>query len=255
MIKVLKFLRMFAHLFSGVWLVFYQTRIKKRSAQNPEVQARIREWFAKSCHILGITINQQGEPIDGPVLFIANHVSWLDIPLVASVASPRFLSKSEISSWPVIGWLARKVNTLFIVRGDRTAAEAASAAIVEGLEEKSQILIFPEGTTTDGKVVGRLHARLFGAPIKVSAPVQPIVIHYTDNNTDAPQSERVPYIGKQTLIANLWAVLGCKDLNANVYFLPAVETGDMPRKELANTLQTQMQITLQKSQAKLRLSH
>jgi len=235
--------------------MFYQTVIRRRHAQDPVVEKAVKQWFCISCCMLGLSVKKHGEISSEPVLFVANHVSWLDIPLVASLVNPRFLSKSEVRNWPVIGWLAEKVNTLFIVRGERSAAEAASVAIKEGLEAQSQILIFPEGTTTDGKIVEKLYPRLLGAAINAKVPVQPIVIHYTDTNSDAVQSERVPYIGNQTLIANLWAMLGCKNLTANVYFLPPIESTDMARKELATILQTQMQLTLQKSQASLPLGH
>jgi 1-acyl-sn-glycerol-3-phosphate acyltransferase len=253
--KALKILQLVIYLLYGITAIFFHTKIKGRKAQDPIVQSFVKNWFSRSCQIVGLSVRPHGEPSTEPVLFIANHVSWLDIPLVGSLVNPRFLSKAEVRNWPVIGWLGEKVNTLFIVRGGRSASEAASAAIVEGLEAKDQILIFPEGTTTDGKVVGRLFPRLFGAPIKANAPIQPIVIHYTESNSDAAQSERVPYIGDQTLIGNLWAMLGSENLIADVYFLPPVDTKDMPRKELANILQTKMQLSLQKSQSGSPLSH
>ena len=253
--KVLKMLRLVLHLFSGVYLIAYQTGFKGRSAQDPIVQKAVKQWFFKSCSLVGLTIKTHGEQATGPVLFISNHVSWLDIPLVACMVNPRFLSKSEVRNWPVIGWLAEKVNTLFIVRGKRSAAEAASAAIVEGLKAQDQILIFPEGTTTDGKTVAWVYPRLLGAAISVDAFVQPIVLHYTDDNSDAEQSEIVPYIGEQTLIANLWNVLGCKNLTANVYFLEPAKANGLQRKEFAMSLQTAMQLSLHDSQIKSALSH
>lgn len=253
--KVLRIIQLVVYLLYGMGVIFFHTKVKGRKAQNPVVQRFVKQWFNRSCELVGLSVIQHGEPSSEPVLFVANHVSWLDIPLVASLVNPRFLSKAEIRNWPVIGWLAEQVNTLFIVRGERSASEAASAAIVDGLNAKDQILIFPEGTTTDGKVVGTLYPRLLGAAITLSAPIQPVVIHYTDSNSAAAQSERVPYIGKQTLIGNLWAVLGCENLTAHVHFLPPVETDNMPRRELANILQTKMQLSLQLSQSGLPLSH
>ncbi|RVU84622.1 1-acyl-sn-glycerol-3-phosphate acyltransferase [Leucothrix sargassi] len=255
MIKVFKILQLVVHLFSGVMILLYQTGLKGRQVNDPQVVAVVKQWFRRGCAILGITIKTHGQPTTEPALFISNHISWLDILLVASVANPRFLSKSEVRKWPVIGWLAAKVNTLFIVRGNRSAAEAASTGIVDGLNAQDQILIFPEGTTTDGSDIAWLYPRLLGAAIAADAPVQPIVLHYTDDNTEATQSELVPYIDKQTLIGNLWRMLDCKNLTANVYFLEPQKADGLPRKAFAMSLQSAMKKTLVKSQSQQRLSH
>ena len=151
--------------------------------------------------------------------------------------------------------LGRIAQEAEAVLGSGASGSLSNADIVKGLKAKDQLLIFPEGTTTDGKVVGRIYPRLLGAAITAEAPIQPIVIHYTDTNSDASQSELVPYIGDQNLVSNLWGMLGCEHLNAHVHFLPPVETTGMARKELVNILQTQMQLTLQKSQANPALSH
>lgn len=247
MIKILKVLRLLIHLTYGGALVVFQALILRRTATDPRFKTAMQRWYQKACRLVGLQVTMHGTPLDGPVLMVANHISWLDIPLMASLSNPRFLSKAEVRKWPVIGWAGEKLDTLFIVRGERTAAEAASAGIVEGLEQQNRILIFPEGTTTSGANVGFLYPRLFGAAIQTEASIQPVVIHYTDDNGVGNSSDLIPYVGEQTLVQNLWAMLGSKNLHAQVYFLDAVETTGVPRKALAAGIQRKMQECLEQS--------
>lgn len=251
--KTLKILQLLAHILYGIGVIIYHTLIKRRGSHDPVFKEAFTHWYKQGCDIVGLKVIVNGEPAPGPVLMVANHVSWLDILLLASVANPRFLSKAEIRKWPLIGWAGQQIDTLFIQRGERSASEAASAGIAEGLQNDNRILIFPEGTTTEGKVVGRLHARLFGAAINTGSPVQPIVIHYTDENSVSHTSERIHFVGNQNLIRNVWLLLGCKNATAFVYCLPPVDSSGLTRKVLAGDIQQSMQQTLEGSQqAKLK---
>jgi len=246
--KVFKIFQLLMHIFYGIGVIIYHTLIKKRSADNAIFKAAFTHWYKQACDIVGLRVVVQGEPAAGPVLMVANHVSWLDILLLASVANPRFLSKSEIRKWPLIGWAGQQIDTLFIKRGERSASEAASAGIAEGLEQGDRILIFPEGTTTEGKVVKRLHARLFGAAINTNSLVQPIVIHYTDDNSASHTSDLIHFVGNQNLISNLWLLLDCDNATAYVYCLPTVDSSGLTRKALSGDIHQQMQQTLEQSQ-------
>ena len=247
LVKSLKILSLVVHLLYGGALVVFQALILKRASEDPRFKAVIQAWYAKSVNLVGLSVKVHGKPADGPVLMVSNHISWLDIPLMASLSNPRFLSKAEVRNWPIIGWAGETLNTLFIVRGQRSATEAASAAISEGLENNDRILIFPEGTTTDGLKIGFLYPRLFGAAIQSQANIQPVVIHYTDDNSDGHSSELIPYIGTQTLVDNIWTILGCKNPQAHVYFLDVVDSSKKPRKALAAGIQQQMQDCLMQS--------
>lgn len=247
-VKFYKILRLVIHIIYGIGVITFHTIIKRRSATNAIFKAAFTVWYKQACDIVGLKVIVEGEPAEGPVLMVANHVSWLDILLLASVANPRFLSKAEIRQWPLIGWAGQQIDTLFIKRGQRSASAAASAGIAEGLKQNNRILIFPEGTTTEGKVVGRLHARLLGAAIDTASPVQPLVIHYTDDNTNAHTSERIPFVGEQNLLSNVWILLGCKNPTAYVYCLPAMASAGLTRKALASEIHALMQQTLEQSQ-------
>lgn len=249
MIKILKILLLVLHLLYGGALVVFQVLILRRTAKNPQFKMSIQRWYQKACRLVGLRVTMHGTPPEGAVLMVANHISWLDIPLIASLSNPRFLSKSEVRKWPIIGWAGEKLDTLFITRGKRSATEAVSAAIAEGLEQQNRILIFPEGTTTNGAEVGFLYPRLFGAAIYAEATVQPVVIHYTDDNGIGSSSDLVPYVDGQTLVQNLWLILACRNLQAQVYFLDVIEAKGVSRKELASGIQRKMQDCLAKSQA------
>lgn len=252
MIKLAKILLLTVHLLYGVVLIIVQVRLLGRKPQDPAFVQQVQRWYQRSCKLVGLTlVVEQGEVINGPVLLVSNHISWLDIPVIASVCTPRFLSKSEVRRWPLIGWAAEQLHTLFIHRGNHSAAEAASAAIVEGLQQQDRILIFPEGTTSDGQGIGFFYPRLFGAAIACEAPVQPIVIHYTDDNSDGHTSKLAAFIGKQTLVQNLWGLLGSRNLTAHVYIMQPVTTTEagLTRKALAAQTQASVQQVLAKSQA------
>jgi len=247
MVKLLRLLILLSHLLYGGALIIFQAFILRRPPEDPRFKAVVQAWYSKLLRLVGVSVLVHGKPVDGPVLIVSNHISWLDIPLMASLSNPRFLSKAEVRKWPIIGWAAEKLNTLFIVRGQRTATEAASAAIREGLENNDRILIFPEGKTTEGAEIGFLFPRLFGAAIQSRAKVQPVVIHYTDENTAGHTSELIPYTGTQTLVNNMWLMLGCKNPQAHVYFLEPLESEGALRKELAANIQQQMQDCLTQS--------
>lgn len=246
--KAFSIFRLLLHVFYGICVIVYHTLIKRRGAHDPIFKTAFTYWYKQGCDIVGLQIVVKGEPVMGPVLMVANHVSWLDILLLASVANPRFLSKAEIRKWPLIGWAGQQIDTLFIQRGQRSASEAASNGIALGLTQGNRVLIFPEGTTTEGKAVGRLHARLFGAAISTNSPVQPIVIHYTDENSATHTSERIHFVGEQNLFSNLWLLLSCNNPVAYVYCLSAVDSTGFTRKALAADIQLTMQQTLERSQ-------
>lgn len=134
--------------------------------------------YAGRC--LGFRTRFEGQPASGPVLFVSNHVSWSDIPVLGGRAPLRFLSKAEVARWPVIGWLARQAGTLFITRGGGRAGEIR-AEIASALTAGQSVLVFPEGTTSSGLTVLPFHGRLLQAAADAGVAIQPISIAYTRN--------------------------------------------------------------------------
>ena len=112
-----------------------------------------------------------------PMLWVSNHVSWADIPLLGMLQPLSFLSKAEVRHWPVAGWLAEKAGTLFIRRGGGDS-QRLREQISTQLGEARPLLIFPEGTTTNGHGLRTFHGRLLAGAIDQGVAVQPVAIQY-----------------------------------------------------------------------------
>lgn len=170
-------------------------------------------------------------------LWVSNHVSWMDIPVVGSVSPAFFLSKAEIGEWPIFGKLAHAAGTVFIERGSGDVGSVA-AQIASFLTEGSSVIFFPEATTTDGKKIKRIHGTLLQAAIDAGVPIQPIVLAYV--NKDGTLSEALPYYGKMTMKESIKRVLDSKDVTAYVLPLEPLDPNGHTKSELTNILQKRM---------------
>ena len=219
----LKATRCVAHLLSGMLTIarFFSKATAEQKAQH------IAQWANDFLHILGVQVRTTGSAVTtGPLLVVANHISWLDILVMLAVQPVRFVSKADIKHWPLIGWLATNVGTLYIERASRRDALRVVHHIAEALREApagtpvhtaSIIAVFPEGTTGDGTTVLPFHANLVQAAISAHAPVQPVALRYQDAATGA--LSLVPaYIDDDTLISSVWRLLASPAVQAVVHF-------------------------------------
>jgi 1-acyl-sn-glycerol-3-phosphate acyltransferase len=136
------------------------------------------------------------------VLVVANHISWLDIPLIAAVFPGRMLAKSEIRRWPVLGRAAARGGTLFVEREGLGALSSTVRTVSGALAEGSRVVVFPEGSTWCGLEHGRFAPALFQAALDAGTGVQPVRITYR-----APGgrfSGAPAFVGDDTLLASLW---------------------------------------------------
>lgn len=195
-----------------------------------QAQAAWCRWF---CRFHRIRIETPGVPLaGGPILLVANHVSWLDIIVLTALQPVIFLSKSEVARWPLIGPVATGLGTLYIERGRRAAAGGAIAAMADGLRAGRGVVFFPEGTTSDGRGVLAFRSRLFQAALDTGAPVQPLVLRYL--GADGKPCSAVPYVGGQSLLANFWAITAVSALRAQVTAAEPIPVGaGLSRSELA----------------------
>ena len=189
--------------------------------------------FRWACRCLGLDIHIHGARPSGNALFAGNHISWTDIPVLGSVQPVRFLSKSEVAHWPLIGWLARQGGTLFIKRGGGQARQI-KAGIAEKLRAGESVLIFPEGTTSAGLTVLPFHGLLLKAAAESAVPIQPVTISYRRNNHP---DHLAPFIGDDEFHSHLITLLRKPSPRVDVFFHPPVivspETGT---KELSRQL-------------------
>jgi 1-acyl-sn-glycerol-3-phosphate acyltransferase len=193
-------------------------------------------WFKQACRIIGLRLRIIGKESPKPALWVANHISWLDIPLIGGSGNVGFLSKAEIRQWPVIGWLAKKSGTLFIDRGGKNASQKASEKISQRIVGGGNVLIFPEATTTDGQEVKRFHPRLFASAIDYGLNIQPVAIRYLDKK--GQRHLKTPFIDHEAFIPNLLRIVGEPWIAAEVTFLPIIEPkGFSQRRQLAELAQ------------------
>ncbi|MDS4021464.1 MAG: lysophospholipid acyltransferase family protein [Candidatus Competibacter sp.] len=174
-------------------------------------------WSRKLCRIMGIQLRASGTPCGGSALFVANHISWLDIFCIAAACPTHFLAKQEVAGWPLFGWLCRRAGTAFIRRGGNNGAGEAMEQLVWRLRQGERVLVFPEGTSTTGETVRRFHPRLFQAAILARCPVQAIALRYPHPTGVNPV---VPFVGDDELLPHLWRLLGEPDTLAELWFGP-----------------------------------
>ncbi|MEJ2479606.1 MAG: lysophospholipid acyltransferase family protein [Acidihalobacter sp.] len=229
------------HAALGVMLTLLMTR-PGQAAPGPVFDAIVCWWRSRVAHILRLDLRVRGRPVDGPALLVANHISWMDIPVLGWIPTISFLSKAEVRGWPVIGWLAARGGTLFIRRGERKGADAAAEQITWHLVRGRKVLLCPEGTTTDGSGVRAFHPRLFAAALLAGVPVQPIALRYTQPQGQAPGTPHpcAPFIGDDTFPSHLWRVLGERRIVVEVEFLAPLNTHGRERKALAQAAQQQI---------------
>lgn len=149
-------------------------------------------------------------------LLVANHLSYLDIVVLCAATPCFFVAKAEISRWPYFGRTARSGGTLFIDRGSRASADKVTALIAERLAVPVPILLFPEGTSTDGSMVRRFHSRLFEPAVRAGAPVTAAALCYVRHD-EGPERE-LCWFGDAPFLPHLWRVLGAGSFHAEIRF-------------------------------------
>lgn len=197
-------------------------------------RAAVACWSAQSLGILNVVPQVHGTPPpdDGvPRMLVANHISWLDIQLIHAVWQVRFVAKSEVRRWPLIGWLSARTGTLFIERGSGRRAARLHRDIHAAFEAGDAIGVFPEGTTTEGDRVGRFHASLLQPAVDEGALICPVGIRYVD--AAGHTCKAAGYVGDDSLLDSFRAILAQRRIVAELHFLPAIEAQGRSRRELA----------------------
>jgi len=193
-------------------------------------KAMIRWWSGRLVRIFGLRIRRFGEPLPGAVLYVANHISWLDIELMHSQRPVSFVAKSEIARWPFVGWLASRAGTIFHRRGDTDSLNAVMGRVVARLRAGEPVGVFPEGGSGHGDRVGTFHARIFQTALDADVPVQPVALRY---GRDGRQDRSVPFARKESFFANFLRVLGNPPMDAEIHFLAPVEATPEARRRMA----------------------
>ncbi len=177
----------------------------------------IHYWSRGLVRLCGVRVRVQGQPIrTGPILYVANHISWLDIFVLNSVRATGFVAKQDIRDWPILGWLVAGAGTVFIDRTQRHAIKGVSLQMQQRFARNEAVGVFPEGTTSEGLDVSAFHASLFEPAIRVNVGVQPIALRFYEQRQ---RSTRLAFVGEQSLVENLWLLLSATHVSVAIDFL------------------------------------
>lgn len=196
----------------------------------PFAHRMIRWWSTVLLRIFGLRSVRHGEPLADPVLFVANHTSWIDIVMLHSQRAVCFVAKAEIARWPLIGWMAATGGTIFHRRGNNHSLASVMQVMVERLRGGRSVAVFPEGGSSFNGVLKVFHARIFQAALDAEVPVQPVALRF------ARQGRRVFDAGfraQESFLGNLLRMLGEAPMDAEVHFLKPVPASPDARRRMA----------------------
>jgi len=211
--------------------------------------ALVRFWSRIALVILGIDLELRIEPQSAPIagsggaLLLANHISWADVFVIAAVTPARFVAKSEIAHWPLLGRFARMVGTVFVARNQRHAVALVNRVIAKRLRAGQTIAIFPEGTTTEGDRLLRFHANLVQPALDASAPLIPLGLQYL---LDGQPTSVPAFVGDMNLAQSIWRILTTPRLRVRLHWLRTLQAqagetrqaiGERARSAIAEALQ------------------
>ena len=210
-------------------------------------QRLIRSWDGKVLKIFAMRTQVDAPPgfdLARPQrLYIGNHISWIDVYALQSITGARFVAKSELAAWPVLGTLIAKSGTIFIERAKRADTRRIVKTVQQHLEDGEIIAVFPEGSTSDGRDVNKFHGNLLQAAIDAGAQIVPFCLRYTDANrhfTTAPA-----YVGEMSLWESLKLMLREKKLHCELTLFAPLEIAGRDRRQLAHAAESLVRQRLQ----------
>ena len=193
----------------------------------------VRAWSVRVLAILDVDLVVKGHVPDASargVLFVSNHISWLDIYLLQAVRPVRFVSKAEVRSWPLIGWLAEKTGTIFVERTRRHDTARTNKAVIDALNQGDCVALFPEGTTSNGTLLRPFHSSLLQPAVATEALLWPVTIRYVQ--PDGAANLAPAYVDDISFADSLQRVLSEPGLVAEITYLEPLRAQGRSRREL-----------------------
>jgi len=220
-ILILSVINVIALLFGALILLIPKKSLRLRAAT-----ACMSVWAKYNCEILGVRISRTGlRKIPKGSFIAANHCSYLDILVLGSLIPCAFVSKKDVSSWPLIGWLAARAGTIFIDRASRMTIARTLREVKTYLSSGTSVVVFPEGTTNNGVDILEFKSSLFKAPVEQNSPILPVSIVYSqidEKPVERDEAHGVAWYGNMSLLPHLWNVLEMKSIDVRVHFNPAI---------------------------------
>lgn len=241
-LRLLYRLSLLAMLFTGgygIAIVVFPLLKKVR----PQLEARHlcnrlkQQWIKGFGRIVNLQVEVQGDAPQQPVLLVGNHISWLDILAVGQTAPGHFVAKSDILSWPVIGYLSAQAEAIFIRRGDKNHIRAVGEQMAGLLHQNCNLFVFPEGTTTRGDSVLPFHTSLIYPALQTHSPVQPFSLQYCGES-----KRHAPYVDDDVFLLHLLQILKLPRVDVKLTFHPPIDTRNQTRHAIS---QAAMQIISQ----------
>ena len=204
-------------------------------------QALLQWWSAKLLRILNVSPLVEGHAPgtgDRAAMIAANHVSWLDIFLISSIRPTRFIAKSEVREWGIVGWIADHAGTLFIRRDQWRDTARINDTVRAILADGHCVGLFPEGITTEGDTLLRFHSSLFEPAVANDARVHPAAIRY--ERSDGTLCREISFRGDRTFMESLSLIISEPRVVARIVFAPTVEPGGTHRREVARAAENRV---------------
>jgi len=227
--RLWRFSRLLAHIVQ----VLCAARWVLPRLERVERQRRLQQWAARLLSILQVHVIVKGQlPDPGqPSLLVANHISWLDIQALGVLNGARFVAKSEVRGWPLVGKIAECSGTFFIKRGCYRDAWRAKQRVATALRQGNPVAVFPEATTTDGRSVQKFYPAFLQAAIDAGVPVHPVTLRYDTANLTG--NAAAAFIGDMTFAQSLVRILREPFLVVEMRLGPALSPQRASRGELA----------------------
>lgn len=195
-------------------------------------------WSQQLLGILNIDFRVIGDlpkPVNSGHLLVSNHVSWLDIHLIHALCPARFIAKSEIRQWPILGWLAANNGTLFLQRNSNQGAAQMVKLATKSLGDGARVACFPEGTTSDGQGLLPFHGSLLQAAINSECQVIPICIRYRD--AQGKPEMRMAFLAEMSLLQSIKSILCVPHSQAELHVLNPISSHGHDRRGLTVAVQ------------------
>lgn len=227
--RALRFTRLIV-LLLRLWFVARRGAARFSRAQR---HAAVRRWAPRLLAALQVEVTARGHvpAPDAALLLVANHVSWLDSYALNTLNSSRFVAKSDVHGWPLIGTIAAGFGTMFLKRGCPRAAARMVAQLADLLSASQPVAVFPEGTTSDGSALLRFYPAMFQAAVRSGARVQPVAIRY--RAADGRLTRAAAFVGDMSLADSLRLLLREPRLTAELIFCAPLDPSGRTRRELA----------------------
>jgi len=199
----------------------------------------VRSYLGWVAWLLGLRITVKGMPVTGNALYVANHISWLDIPAIGGTTYARFIAKSEIAGWSLIGWLAKLGGSVFVRRQMRSETRVQATAVSAALTEGVPVVLFPEAGTGDGIALSPFRPSLFVSANEAGVTVQPVVLDYGARQEEIAWPDGAGFVSEMKRMLNRPAPVAL-----TLHFLPALDGATVDRKQLAAQTHAAISATL-----------